>query len=199
MSESATTEAPTRRGRRSTELRIAEAAQHLADDRGGLDGFTMEDLAEAAEVSRRTLFNYFPGKVDAVLGPEVALPAEALETFVAGGPTGDLVEDLKVLVLVVLDIEDFDTAYLARFERLLHDNPVLLLGMKQRLHRLGERVIDAAVRRPDNQVTAHDAHVAVAVLAAMADVAVTQYLEHPELDLAEHYAHAFTALRRVFG
>lgn len=197
MSESAT--ATTRRGRRSTELRIAEAAQRLADDRGCLDGFTMDDLAEAAGVSRRTLFNYFPGKVDAVLGPEIALPTDALGTFVAGGPTGDLVEDLKVLVLVVLDIEDFDTAYLARFERLLHGNPVLLLGMKQRLHRLGERVIDAAVRRPGNQVTAHDAHVAVAVLAAMADVAVAQYLEHPEQDLAEHYAHAFTALRRVFG
>lgn len=195
MSESATT----RRGRRSTELRIAEAAQRLADERGGLDGFTMDDLAAAAEVSRRTLFNYFPGKVDAVLGPETDLPPDALAAFVGGGPTGDLVEDLKVLVMIVLASEEFDAEVLARFERLLHANPVLLLGMKQRLHRLGERVVDAATSRPGNQVSTHDAHVAVAVLAAMADVAVTRFLEHPDQDLAEHYAHAFSALRRVFG
>ena len=50
-----------------TTRRITLCAQRLTDERG-LDGFTMDDLAEAAEVSRRTLFNYFPGKVDAVLG-----------------------------------------------------------------------------------------------------------------------------------
>ena len=49
--------------------RITLTAQRLTDERG-LDGFTMDDLAEAVDVSRRTLFNYFPGKVDAVLGPD---------------------------------------------------------------------------------------------------------------------------------
>ena len=34
----------------------------------GLDGFTMEQLAERVGVSRRTLFYYFPAKDDAVLG-----------------------------------------------------------------------------------------------------------------------------------
>ena len=56
----------------------------------GLDGWTMEDLAGAAEVSRRTLFNYFSSKVDAVLGAvgspirrrdEVAADAFALARF----------------------------------------------------------------------------------------------------------------------
>ena len=55
-----------------TSERITLCAQVLADEHG-LDGFTMDELATAADVSRRTLFNHFPGKVDAVLGaPGVA-------------------------------------------------------------------------------------------------------------------------------
>ena len=65
VSESATLQ-PSRKV--STAHRITTCAQRLTDQHG-LDGFTMDDLAAEAGVSRRTLFNYFPGKVDAVLGP----------------------------------------------------------------------------------------------------------------------------------
>ena len=77
-------------------------AHRLTDDRG-LDGFTIDDLAAAAEVSRRTLFNYYPCKVDAVLGPAPDLDDEVWATFVAGGPGGDLVEDLIVLSRPLLE------------------------------------------------------------------------------------------------
>ena len=50
-----------------TSRRITLCAQRLTDAHG-IDGFTMDELADAAEVSRRTLFNYFPSKTDAVLG-----------------------------------------------------------------------------------------------------------------------------------
>ena len=51
MTESATT----REGRRrATSYRISVCAQELTEERG-LEGFTMEELAEAAGVSRRTL------------------------------------------------------------------------------------------------------------------------------------------------
>ena len=59
----------------------------------------MDDLAALAGVSRRTLFNYFPGKDDAVLGGPPVLDAEAASTtFVAGGPHGNLVDDLAEIV-----------------------------------------------------------------------------------------------------
>ena len=45
--------------------------ERLADDRG-FDGFTMDELAAAAAVSRRTLFNHVSGKLEAVLGPPAA-------------------------------------------------------------------------------------------------------------------------------
>ena len=50
-----------------TKLAIQRKAIDLTLERG-LAGFTMQELADAAGVSRSTLFNYFPGKVDAVLG-----------------------------------------------------------------------------------------------------------------------------------
>ena len=61
-----------------TEHRITVCAQRLTDELG-LDGFTMDELAAAADVSRRTLFNYFPGKIDAVLGSPPDLSAAVVD------------------------------------------------------------------------------------------------------------------------
>ena len=96
--------ATTRAGRRrATAYRISVCARSLTEQHG-LDGFTMEDLAEAAGVSRRTLFNYFPGKVDAVLGkyktaggfePYDKLAPEDRNRL--KGPVTALAEDLSTL------------------------------------------------------------------------------------------------------
>ena len=77
-----------------TERRISRCAQQLTEERG-LDGFTLDDLAARAEVSRRTLFNYFPSKLDAVLGPVPAVSDAARTAFLAGGPTGRLIDDSR--------------------------------------------------------------------------------------------------------
>lgn len=188
-----------RRGRRSTELRIVDAAQRLADERGSLDGFTMDELAVEVDVSRRTLFNYFPSKVDAVLGPDLVVPPGALAIFIEGGPTGDLIDDLQAVALAILHNEVVDAATITRFDRLVHANPILLVSMKQRLMRLVERLVDAAVQRSDGGVPARDAKLAVAVLAGAADVAITDYLDDPELDFAELFVSAIAAIRRLFG
>ncbi|MCX2729525.1 TetR family transcriptional regulator [Saccharopolyspora sp. NFXS83] len=64
----------------------------------GFDGFTMDDLAEAADLSRRTLFNLLADKTSAVLGPDELPTGPEIEVFVSGGPTGDLYEDLTITV-----------------------------------------------------------------------------------------------------
>ncbi|KYH45067.1 TetR/AcrR family transcriptional regulator [Branchiibius sp. NY16-3462-2] len=86
--------------REKTALRITFCAQRLAVEQG-YEHFTLEELAEQAGVSRRTLFNYFPGKLDAVLGAPPGLPQDAVDTFLAGGPQGDLMGDLGELVCAV--------------------------------------------------------------------------------------------------
>lgn len=58
-----------RRERKKLETRraLASAALRLAADRGP-DQITIEDIAEAADVSVRTFFNYFSSKEEAIIG-----------------------------------------------------------------------------------------------------------------------------------
>jgi AcrR family transcriptional regulator len=82
--------------RHQTALRLQQCAVQLTVD-NGFDGWTIDDLATAADVSRRTVFNYFDGKAEVVLGPEPEVDEQLMAEFVAGGPTGRLFDDLIVL------------------------------------------------------------------------------------------------------
>lgn len=69
------------RNRREAWLAIHNAAAALALEHGLADT-TVEMIAEQAGVSRRTFFNYFASKEDAVLGmQEIVIPDEALSEF----------------------------------------------------------------------------------------------------------------------
>lgn len=94
MSESASI-----RSRRRTETTRAliRAARRMTAERG-LTGFTVEEVCDACSVSRRTFFNYFASKDDAVLGvPLDRSDDEAVAAFLAGGgPDGALSATLLV-------------------------------------------------------------------------------------------------------
>ena len=84
---------------------ISSMARRRALD-GGLPGFTVEELCEQVGISRRTFFNYFASKEDAVLGISARRDTTPLdERFVAGGDPGseqlspDLLEALTHLAL----------------------------------------------------------------------------------------------------
>jgi AcrR family transcriptional regulator len=64
--EGLTPEGLRERKRRATHLRILEAARALFVARG-YDGTTLEDIADASNLSRRTLFHYFRSKDDILM------------------------------------------------------------------------------------------------------------------------------------
>lgn len=91
------------RQKRARREALVDAAQELVR-RDGLDAVTVEEICAEAGVSTRTFFNYFQAKDDAVLGLDPwEVDPDAAEAFAAGGPTGDLREDLRVLVSAIVD------------------------------------------------------------------------------------------------
>lgn len=137
----------------------------------------MDDLAGAAGVSRRTLFNHFPGKLDAVLGPTAAFPDECIATFRSGGPHGDLVLDLRDLADRILDAEQIGRAELALVRRLLRGNPKLLAAVHERFLLLSEQLVEQIQLREGPQFGQRRARVAVGVLAALLDAALASFLD----------------------
>ena len=83
-----TESAPSTRERRRTEItRTLVSLARRATAAGGLNGFTVDQLCDEAGVSRRTFFNYFASKEDAVLGiPLHTDRDETDEFFVAMRP-----------------------------------------------------------------------------------------------------------------
>jgi AcrR family transcriptional regulator len=109
------------RKRAATSRAIQLAALELVAERG-LERVTVEDIAHRADVSPRTLFNYFSSKEEAFTGvsPELT-DAEATERFVRGG--GAILDDLAELVLtsVAAGLDDLDILHLRR--RLMKQYP----------------------------------------------------------------------------
>ncbi|CEA07462.1 Bacterial regulatory proteins, tetR family [Arthrobacter saudimassiliensis] len=99
------------RKRRATRIAITEAARALTAAHG-VGGFTVEELCEEVGISRRTFFNYFPAKEDAILGSPVdEIPEDLVERFVAGG-SGTRGDGLSPTLLA--DFVDLATAMMDR-------------------------------------------------------------------------------------
>lgn len=93
------------RRRAETSAKLTTLARRLTAQHG-LAGFTVEEVCEQAGVSRRTFFNYFASKEDALFGRSARVDtADLEEAFVAAGDPEDpalsptLLDDLADLCL----------------------------------------------------------------------------------------------------
>lgn len=94
------------RKRQQTRKAVTAAARALTAAKG-LSGFTVEEVCEQVGISRRTFFNYFPAKEDAILGHhDDEHPGELMAGFLAGGgEPGTISESLLAdLIQLTLDI-----------------------------------------------------------------------------------------------
>ncbi|SOD98137.1 transcriptional regulator, TetR family [Blastococcus haudaquaticus] len=72
------------------------AALQLVAERG-LDEVSVDDIAERADVSPRTFFNYFPSKIDAVVGLDPAAPQRQVEAFLSRPADESPVEAMRAV------------------------------------------------------------------------------------------------------
>ena len=123
-------------------LRTWDAIHHTASSlvlAKGLARVTIDEIAERANVSRRTFFNYFPTKEDAVLGTRPAqLSPDDLAEFDASvaDPFGRIVRLMAAAIQSALrDPDDFETR-----RALLRDHPELRARWDQHV-RVAEQVV----------------------------------------------------------
>ncbi|MEV6814427.1 TetR family transcriptional regulator [Micromonospora sp. NPDC051296] len=111
------------RKKRQTRAALATAALRLVADRG-LDQVTVEDISEAADVSARTFFNYFPTKDDAVVGDTEAEPVlRALAAVPTDQPALEALR--RALAEIVDEVQGDAELWLLRM-RVVMQHPVLL-------------------------------------------------------------------------
>jgi AcrR family transcriptional regulator len=84
------------RKKQATRLALHEAALRLVAERG-LDGVSIDDIAERAHVSPRTFFNYFPSKDDAVLGLDPTAPQHLAGLFTGRPAEESAVEAVRAV------------------------------------------------------------------------------------------------------
>lgn len=83
--------------RLETRLRIEDAATQLVDERG-FAAVTVEEICEAAGISRRTFFNYFDSKDSAVLGAPSEEFSSGQRTYFLETPTDSMLDLVSGLV-----------------------------------------------------------------------------------------------------
>jgi AcrR family transcriptional regulator len=197
MAESATTDRREAR-RLATNRRITLEAQRLVEARG-LDGFTMDDLAEAADVSRRTLFNHVGSKLDAVLGEFPTIPDTLVQQFRDGGPHGDLFTDLGALAEEVISDHEATRDEVALGRRMLTE-PRLLAASNDRFAAYAEPFVDHIAVREGPSYDEQRARVAVTLVLALAEMALDAFVaDTRNRPLVDHFTALLAATRSLLN
>jgi AcrR family transcriptional regulator len=103
----AATEGLRERKKRETRETIARAAWKLFARRG-FDAVTVADIARAANVSEKTVFNYFPTKEDLVFGAGMQRTAALIDAVRARPPGASIVEPFRRWTMDYLDRVEHD-------------------------------------------------------------------------------------------
>jgi AcrR family transcriptional regulator len=131
------------RKKQRTRETIARAAHELFAERG-YHVTTLPDIAEAADVSTRTIFAYFPSKED-ILFSDFPLMKEDLARALAERPEGvDALETVREFILSTVGIEKSELD--EQLGRCIHDDETLRSHLRARLAQLEELIAPAIAK-----------------------------------------------------
>ncbi|MEX5259939.1 TetR/AcrR family transcriptional regulator [Kocuria sp. CPCC 205263] len=164
---------------RRTRRSLIAGARRLTAERG-LSGFTVDELCAEVGISRRSFFNYFASKDDAVLGTPARDPLEAFgEEFVAGGSAPDeaplltALQELVVRSFALLEGPHDRTLLLDVLRR----EPVLLQRLTETMERRLAELTELIARRQGCGDRDPFPGVAAAVVSHLAGHTVHEFLE----------------------
>lgn len=113
-----------------------------------VDEVTVDDIAQRAGVSRRTVFNHFPSKYDVYLPPVVAYPKEALEAFATDTSTS-LADAIGTLLDARWQNSDVSLDDLRELMRINGESTELRMALKENVECERAALTTAAARRLD--------------------------------------------------
>jgi AcrR family transcriptional regulator len=128
------------RKKQRTREAIARAAHELFVERG-YQATTLPDIAEAADVSTRTIFAYFPSKED-ILFDDLEQMKAALARALADRPEGK--DALETVREFILNAQQADTSEIdAQLHHCISSEPTLRNQMRARIAQLAEVIAPA--------------------------------------------------------
>ncbi len=194
MTESATAKGSRPPGQRARE--ITRTAQRLVAERG-YSSVTLDDIAEAVGVSRRTLFNHVDSKESAVLGPAPTLGPELLARLRGEDDhaTSDLLgEALHIAVALLVEAGVEATEDWQSLRDVLMADPQLLPRVQERVETLGREVVSGLAARPG--VTDEQARVTFTAVAGVLQTSFEDTVQRPDLGTFAERVDANLALLR---
>jgi len=184
------------RKREQTRARIQTEAMSLFLERG-FEATTLDDIAAAAEVSRRSLFHYFASKEEIVFSTKADFPGlivEAIGRRPVDEPLLDMVENALV---------DLAQRYVSeparRLARLIHDTPALSAGDQAKYEKVEHVLAKALADRKGRPETDIDCRVTASAAIAILKLSTHAWLAGDDAGPDTFGKAAFAALRRVAG
>lgn len=176
----------------ATRRALQRAALALAAERG--PEVTVDEICGDVDVSPRTFFNYFSCKEEAILGELPAVPPDdVLAPFEAGGPSGDVVTDLRDVLAPHLQASLPTVRELHLRRRVLEHHPELLPHMMGAFMAIERRLVLAAARRAGTDADTARAQVIGGVASVAMRLSVHRWTATGGVDPIATHVHA------VFG
>ncbi|WP_301114693.1 TetR family transcriptional regulator [Microbacterium sp.] len=133
------------RTRRAVRAELAQLAVQLFVERG-YDETTIDDLATAAGMSKRTFFRYFASKEELVMGKYEVVGEQLAEDLAARPPGEPIWVSLRQVLGRVAEYFESEArgAATIAMEKIVRDHPTLNASYLDRVSRMQELVLDQA-------------------------------------------------------
>lgn len=186
-------------GRRATSVaELTDVGLRLFFERG-FDETTVDDIAAAAGIGRRTFFRYFASKNDLPWGDFDAMVAQLRADLAAAGDEVPMTEVLRRAVIAFNRVPREEIAHHRQRMQLLLRVPTLLAHSTLRYEEWRAAIAEYAGRRLGAPPDSLRPQVVAWTYLAVTLAAYEEWLRDPEADLDDVLDRALTHVEATFG